>query len=257
MAVRKFKPVTAGTRHKIIGTYEEITRTAPEKSLLSPKKSTGGRNNTGKMTVRYIGGGHKQMYRVIDFKRTKDMPAVVKSIEYDPNRSARIALICYADGQKSYILAPNGLKVGQTVLIQKRLHHLLVSRATVGADAQGLAVFLNIEKEGGSTLGVTGGMQAKDLGVTESDHVTVMQVDVGQKSLEIAIILLKHIYLRAAARDDARHAVRMIAVTVREQDHLDILHVIAENGQRIDDNIGGIAVADVDEDQAVARIDHV
>ena len=117
MAVRKFKPVTAGTRHKIIGTYEEITRTAPEKSLLSPKKSSGGRNNTGKMTVRYIGGGHKQMYRNVDFKRAKDgIAATVKSIEYDPNRTARIALLVYADGEKSYIIAPNGLKVGSTVM---------------------------------------------------------------------------------------------------------------------------------------------
>ena len=84
MAVRKFKPVTAGTRHKIIGTFDEITKSTPEKSLLSPKKSTGGRNNVGKMTVRYIGGGHKQMYRLVDFKRSKDgIPATVKSIEYD------------------------------------------------------------------------------------------------------------------------------------------------------------------------------
>lgn len=116
MAVRKFKPITPGTRHKIIGTFDEITTNVPEKSLLSPKKSSGGRNNTGKMTVRYIGGGHKQMYREIDFKRATDsMSAVVKTIEYDPNRSARIALVVYEDGSKSYILAPNGLKVGQTV----------------------------------------------------------------------------------------------------------------------------------------------
>ena len=117
MAVRKFKPVTPGTRHKIIGTFEEITTNKPEKSLLEAKKSTGGRNNSGKMTVRYIGGGHKQMYRLVDFKRAKDgIAATVKTIEYDPNRTARIALVVYADGQKSYILAPNGLKVGQTVL---------------------------------------------------------------------------------------------------------------------------------------------
>ena len=110
MAVKKFKPVTAGTRHKIIGTFEEITTNKPEKSLLSPKKSSGGRNNSGKMTVRYIGGGHKQMYRNIDFKRTKDgIAATVKSVEYDPNRTARIALLVYADGEKSYIIAPNGL----------------------------------------------------------------------------------------------------------------------------------------------------
>ena len=116
MAVRKFKPVTPGTRHKIIGTFDEITTNVPEKSLVSVKKSSGGRNNTGKMTVRYIGGGHKQMYRNVDFKRAKDgVAATVKTIEYDPNRTARIALIVYADGQKSYIIAPNGLKVGDKI----------------------------------------------------------------------------------------------------------------------------------------------
>ncbi|MDL2319936.1 50S ribosomal protein L2 [Alistipes sp. OttesenSCG-928-B03] len=116
MAVKKYKPITPGTRHKIAGTFNDITTDTPEKSLLHPKKRTGGRNNTGKMTVRYRGGGHKQMYREIDFRRQKDgMPATVKTIEYDPNRSARIALIVYPDGTKSYIIAPNGLKVGQKV----------------------------------------------------------------------------------------------------------------------------------------------
>ena len=95
MAVRKFKPVTPGTRHKIIGTFDEITTNVPEKSLVSVKKSSGGRNNTGKMTVRYIGGGHKRMYRHVDFKRVKDgVAATVKTIEYDPNRTARIATGC-------------------------------------------------------------------------------------------------------------------------------------------------------------------
>ena len=117
MAVRKFKPVTPGTRHKIIGTFDEVTTSKPEKSLLEAKKSTGGRNNSGKMTVRYIGGGHKQMYRLVDFKRAKDgIAATVKTIEYDPNRTARIALVVYADGEKSYIIAPNGLQVGQTII---------------------------------------------------------------------------------------------------------------------------------------------
>ncbi len=117
MAVRKFKPITPGTRHKIIAAYDEITTSTPEKSLLQPKKSSGGRNNTGKMTMRYLGGGHKQRYRLIDFKRAKDgVPAIVKTIEYDPNRTARIALVCYADGEKAYILAPNGLQVGQTII---------------------------------------------------------------------------------------------------------------------------------------------
>ena len=116
MAVRKFKPVTPGQRHKIIGTFEEITASVPEKSLVYGKKSTGGRNNTGKMTVRYKGGGHKRKFRLIDFKREKDgVPAIVKTIEYDPNRSARIALLYYADGEKRYIIAPKGLVVGQTV----------------------------------------------------------------------------------------------------------------------------------------------
>lgn len=117
MAVKKFRPITPGTRHKIAGTFDDVTTDKPEKSLLSPQKSSGGRNNSGRMTVRYRGGGHKQMYREIDFRRAKDgMEATVKTIEYDPNRSARIALLTYTDGQKSYILAPNGLKVGQKVV---------------------------------------------------------------------------------------------------------------------------------------------
>ena len=117
MAVRKLKPTTPGQRNKIIGTFEEITASAPEKSLVSGKRSTGGRNNAGRMTVRHVGGGHKKKFRIIDFKRTKHgIPATVKSIEYDPNRSARIALLYYADGAKAYILAPEGLVVGQTVI---------------------------------------------------------------------------------------------------------------------------------------------
>jgi large subunit ribosomal protein L2 len=116
MAVKKLRPLTPGQRGKIKGTFEEITTSKPEKSLLIPVKKTGGRNNDGKMTMRYIGGGHKRMFRVIDFKRDKhNIPATVKSIEYDPNRSARIALLTYKDGEKRYIIAPTGLKVGQTI----------------------------------------------------------------------------------------------------------------------------------------------
>ncbi len=116
MAVRKIKPVTPGQRHKIISTFDTITSAEPEKSLLRPLKKSGGRNNTGRMTMRYMGGGHKRRNRLIDFKRTKDgIKATVKSIEYDPNRSARIALLTYDDGEKSYIIAPNGLQVGQIV----------------------------------------------------------------------------------------------------------------------------------------------
>ncbi|MEG1673962.1 MAG: 50S ribosomal protein L2 [Bacteroidales bacterium] len=117
MAVRKFKPTTPGQRHKVIGAFNEITASAPEKSLVTGKRKSGGRNNVGKMTMRYIGGGHKRRFRFIDFKRNKDgVPAIVKTIEYDPNRSARIALLYYADGEKRYIIAPNGLEVGTQLM---------------------------------------------------------------------------------------------------------------------------------------------
>ena len=116
MAIRKFKPVTPGQRNTAISAFDEITAKKPQKSLLEPLKGTGGRNNTGQMTMRYIGGGHKRMYRVIDFLRDKDnVVATVLTIEYDPNRSARIALVQYEDGEKRYILAPHDLKVGDVV----------------------------------------------------------------------------------------------------------------------------------------------
>ena len=116
MGLRKLKPTTPGQRHKVASTFEEITASKPEKSLLAPLKKSGGRNNTGKMTMRYIGGGHKRRYRIIDFKRDKDgMPATVKTIEYDPNRTSRIALVEYQDGEKRYIVAPQGLQVGQEI----------------------------------------------------------------------------------------------------------------------------------------------
>ena len=117
MAVRKIKPTTPGQRHKIIGVFDDITASTPEKSLVVGKRVTGGRNNEGHRTMRYLGGGHKRKLRLIDFKRNKDgVPATVKSIEYDPNRSARIALLYYVDGSKAYIIAPNGLQVGSTVV---------------------------------------------------------------------------------------------------------------------------------------------
>jgi large subunit ribosomal protein L2 len=116
MALKKYKPTTPGQRYKILNAFDEITTDKPEKSLIAPQKRSGGRNNEGKMTMRYIGGGHKKKFRVIDFKRDKEgIPATVKSIEYDPNRTARIALLHYADGEKRYILAPHGIEVGQKV----------------------------------------------------------------------------------------------------------------------------------------------
>lgn len=120
MGIRKLNPVTPGTRHKVITDFEGITTRVPEKALTSGTKRSGGRNHSGKMTMRYIGGGHKRRYRVIDLKRDKfGIPAKVSTIEYDPNRSARVALLVYADGEKRYMLAPNGLQVGQTVLSAK------------------------------------------------------------------------------------------------------------------------------------------
>jgi len=117
MALKKLKPVTPGTRHRLAPSFEEITAAKPEKSLVVTLKKSGGRNSNGRMTMRYIGGGHKQKIRLIDFKRDKTgVPAVVKSVEYDPTRSARIALLYYADGAKSYIIAPEGIKVGQEVI---------------------------------------------------------------------------------------------------------------------------------------------
>jgi large subunit ribosomal protein L2 len=113
MALNRIKPVTPGSRFKIANAFQELTADKPEKSLIVPIRKSGGRNNTGKMTMRYIGGGHKRMYRIIDFKRDKaGVTAEVKTIEYDPNRTAFIALLEYADGEKRYIIAPTGLKVG-------------------------------------------------------------------------------------------------------------------------------------------------
>jgi len=145
MAVRKFKPVTPGQRRKVISTFEEITKDSPEKSLVRPMKRSGGRNSSGRMTMRYMGGGHKKRYRVIDFQREKDgMPAVVKSIEYDPNRSGRIALVVYEDGEKRYIIAPNGLKVGQKIMSGKDASPDVGNALTLGDLPMGTIVH-NIE----------------------------------------------------------------------------------------------------------------
>ncbi|MDB2633563.1 50S ribosomal protein L2 [Flavobacteriaceae bacterium] len=117
MSVRKLKPITPGQRFRVVNGYDTITTDKPEKSLLAPKKRSGGRNNQGRMTTRNIGGGHKQRYRIIDFKRDKNgIPTTVKTIEYDPNRTAFIALVSYTDGEKRYVIAQNGLKVGQTIV---------------------------------------------------------------------------------------------------------------------------------------------
>ena len=117
MGIKKFNPITPTLRYRTVSDFAEITSTTPEKSLLESKHRTGGRNNGGRMTTRHQGGGHKRLYRIVDFKRKKHgVPAKVASIEYDPNRTSRVALLHYADGEKSYIVAPNDLKVGDTVI---------------------------------------------------------------------------------------------------------------------------------------------
>ena len=117
MSVRKLKPITPGQRYRVVNGFDAITTDRPEKSLLAPKKRSGGRNSQGKMTMRYKGGGHKKRFRVIDFKRNKNgVPAEVMSIEYDPNRTAFIALLNYQDGEKRYIIAQSGLRVGQSLM---------------------------------------------------------------------------------------------------------------------------------------------
>ncbi len=117
MSVRKLKPITPGQRFRVVNGFDQITTDKPEKSLLAPRKRSGGRNNTGKMTMRQLGGGHKRRYRIIDFKRNKEgIPATVASIQYDPNRTAFIALLNYQDGEKRYVIAQNGLQVGQNIV---------------------------------------------------------------------------------------------------------------------------------------------
>ncbi len=115
MSLKSFKPTTPSNRYKVLPAFDEITKSTPEKSLLQPIRKSGGRNNNGRITTRHIGGGHKHHYRLVDFRRTKTEPATVLGIEYDPNRTCRIALVQYTDGTKSYILAPVGLTVGMTV----------------------------------------------------------------------------------------------------------------------------------------------
>ncbi len=117
MATRKLKPNTPGTRHRIAPVFKDVTTSEPERKLIKSLKKSGGRNSNGRITSRHMGGGHKRRYRLIDFKRNKfDIPATVKTIEYDPNRTARIALVAYADGEKRYMIAPDGLKVGDKIV---------------------------------------------------------------------------------------------------------------------------------------------
>ena len=161
MAVRKYKPTSNGRRNMSVLTFDEITTDTPEKSLLAPKNSKAGRNNTGRITVRHQGGGVKQKYRIIDFKRNKDgIPATVKTIEYDPNRSANIALVVYADGEKRYILAPKGLTVGTKILSGEGADIKAGNALAIGSIPVGSLIH-NIELHPGK-----GGQLARSAGVS-------------------------------------------------------------------------------------------
>jgi large subunit ribosomal protein L2 len=174
MGVRKLKPVTPGTRHRIAPTFDEITTDKPEKSLTVSIKKSGGRNNVGKMTMRYIGGGHKQRYRLIDFKRDKhNIVGIVKSIEYDPCRSARISLVQYPDGEKRYIIAPAGIKVGQQVVAGPKVAPEVGNALPIGVMPIGTIVH-NIELQvgKGAALARSAGSYAQVLG-REEKYVTI------------------------------------------------------------------------------------
>src|SRR5919202_1732032 len=161
MGIRRYKPTSAGRRNMSGSTFEEITKKKPEKSLLQPLRKRGGRNNQGRVTVRHRGGGHKRAYRVIDFKRNKHgIPAKVAAIEYDPNRTARIALLNYSDGEKRYILAPNGLEVGTTITAGPDADILVGNALPLSAIPLGTTIH-NIELKEGK-----GGQMARSAGAT-------------------------------------------------------------------------------------------
>ncbi|MFC0013878.1 MULTISPECIES: 50S ribosomal protein L2 [Allobacillus] len=175
MAIKRYKPTSNGRRNMSTLTNDEITTSTPEKSLLSPLKKRAGRNNQGRMTVRHQGGGHKRQYRVIDFRRNKDgIPGRVATIEYDPNRSANIALIHYADGEKRYILAPKGLKVGQEIMSGETADIKIGNALPLNKMPVGTTIH-NVElKPGrGGQLVRSAGAQAQILGREDDKYVLV------------------------------------------------------------------------------------
>ncbi len=174
MGVRKLKPMTPGQRHKIANENSTVTTSTPEKSLLTTKTRSGGRNNTGKMTMRYLGGGHKKKYRIIDFNRDKSgIPATVKTIEYDPNRSALIALLFYADGEKRYIIAPEGLKVDDVIVSGPGSAPEVGNALPLGEIPLGTIIH-NIEfnPRGGASIARSAGSYAQ-LNAKEGKYVTI------------------------------------------------------------------------------------
>ncbi len=173
MGIRRLKPNTPSTRHAILPTFDDITKSKPEKSLIVPKKNTGGRNNNGHITSRHRGGCHKSFYRIIDFKRNKfDIPAKVNAIEYDPNRTARIALLFYADGEKRYILAPDELKVGMTIYSGKSCdikigNSLPLSQIPVGTFVHNVEIKPGKGGQMGRSAGTSIQVVAKEKGIIQ------------------------------------------------------------------------------------------
>src|SRR4028118_1704471 len=184
MGIRQFKPVTKGTRFRTVSDFSEITRTTPEKSLTEPLKKSGGRDNHGHISMRRLGGGHKQKYRIIDFKRNKQgVAATVRHIEYDPNRSARIALVEYADGEKRYILHPKGLSVGDTVFAGAGSDVRVGNALPLGEVPLGTAAH-NVELKPGK-----GGQMARSAGTSllvvakEGEYVTLRLPSTGMRMI--------------------------------------------------------------------------
>ena len=163
MSVRKLKPITPAQRFRVVNGFDAITTDKPEKSLLAPKKRSGGRNNTGKMTMRHVGGGHKKRYRIIDFKRNKfDVAAEVLSIEYDPNRTSFIALLQYKDGEKRYIIAQNGLQVGQQVISGEAVSPEVGNALPLSAIPLGTIIScIELHPEGGASIARSAGAFAQ------------------------------------------------------------------------------------------------
>jgi large subunit ribosomal protein L2 len=174
MGIKTYKPTSAGRRHGSVLDYSEITRTTPEKSLLRPMRKSGGRNNHGRLTSRRRGGGHKRRYRVVDFKRDKDgVPARVASIEYDPNRTANIALLHYADGEKRYILAPQGLEVGRTVMSGEGAEPAVGNSLPLGAIPLGLTIHAIEIREGRGAQVCRSAGSAAQLTAREGEYAVV------------------------------------------------------------------------------------
>jgi large subunit ribosomal protein L2 len=183
MGIRKYKPTTNGRRNMSVNTYDEVTKSTPEKSLLAPKKKRSGRNNQGKITVRHRGGGHKQKYRVIDFKR-QDKDGIigkVVGVEYDPNRSANIALISYTDGEKRYIIAPKGLVVGQELMSGETADIKIGNNKQLNQLPEGTIIH-NIELKPlkGGQLVRSAGTKAQILGSNESSKYVVVRLSSGE-----------------------------------------------------------------------------